>query len=382
MSGKVPQIWKQANVTPVFKGKGSKQDKSNYRPISLLSNVGKLLERIVFKAVYRFCVENGLLTWRNSGYKPKDSTINQLLVITHKIYQALENGHDYCFVSLDATAAFDRVMAPRLDLQIEKNGISGKLLTWCKNYLKDRKQRIVIEGQTSEYISIRCGVPQGSILGPLLFLIYFNDITEDLQTESFLFADDTALCKSLTTDNIETDFSNLNDDLQVINNWGKQWLVNFNPIKTKYIIFSKKIKAQAYPNLYLGEKKLQNVDILTHLGITLNSRMTWKNHINVIQDKALKVLANLKRISVRVPRLVKRQVFTSFAHPIMEYGFESFDNCSDEKCKLLENIQRQFCLIITGAYKKTKSSSLLTECGLESLRSRRKMKKLQVMYKI
>ena len=109
MSGQVPQIWKQANVTPVFKGKGSKQDKSNYRPISLLSNVGKLLERIVFKAVHRFCVENGLLAWRNSGYKPKDSTINQPLVITHKIYQALENGHDYCFVSLDATAAFDRV---------------------------------------------------------------------------------------------------------------------------------------------------------------------------------------------------------------------------------------------------------------------------------
>ena len=119
-------------------------------------------------------------------------------------------------------------------------------MTWFKNYLKDRKQWI-------------------DFLGPLLFLIYFNDITEDLQTESFLFADDTALCKSLTTDSIETDFSNLNDDLQVINNWGKQWLVNFNPIKTKYIIFSKKIKAQAYPNLYLGEKKLQNVDILTHL---------------------------------------------------------------------------------------------------------------------
>ena len=149
----------------------------------------------------------------------------------------------------------------------------------------------------------------------LLFLRYFNDITEDLQTESFLFTDDTALCKSLTTDNIETDFS---------------------------IIFSKKIKVQAYPNLYLGEKKLQNVDILTHLGISFNSRMTQKNHINVIQDKALKVLANLKRISGRVPRLVKRQVYTSFARPIMEYGSEIFVNCSDEECKLLENIQRQF----------------------------------------
>ena len=108
-------------------------------------------------------------------------------------------------------------LAPRLDLQVKKIGVSGNLLKRFKNYLKDRKQRVVIEGETSEYISISCGVRQSSILGPLLFLIYFNDTTEDLQTESFLFADDTALCKALTSDNTETDISDLNEDLKVIN---------------------------------------------------------------------------------------------------------------------------------------------------------------------
>ena len=149
-------------------------------------------------------------------------------------------------------------------------------------------------------------------------------------------------------------------------------MVNFNPIKTKYIIFSKKIKVQAYPNLYLGEKKLQNVDILTQLGITFNSRMTWKNHTNVIQYKALKVLANLKRISVRVPRLVKRQVlYTSFARPIMEYRSEIFDNCSDEECKRLENIERQFCLIITGAYKKVIIATYRMWPGITSIKAQK-----------
>ena len=109
---------------------------------------------------------------------PKTQHINQLLVITHKIYQALENEHDYCFLSLDATAAFDRVWHQGLIHKLEKIGVSGNLLKWFKNCLKYRKQWVVIEGETSEYISISCWVPQGSILGPLLFLIYFNDMTE------------------------------------------------------------------------------------------------------------------------------------------------------------------------------------------------------------
>ena len=102
-----------------------------------------------------------------------------------------------------------------------------------------------------------------------------------------------------------------------------------------------------HPNLYLGAEKFQNVDILTHLGLTFNSRMTWKNHINKIQDKVMKVLTNLKRISLRLPRLVKRQVYVSFARPILEYGSEIFDNCFEEERKRLKNIQRQFCLVIT-----------------------------------
>ena len=156
--GKVPKIWKQANVSPTHKGKGNKKDKCNYRPKSLLSNVGKILESIVFKALYKLCVDYGLLTRRNSGYKPKDSAINQLLVMIHKIYQALENGHDYCFVSLDATVAFDRVWHRGLIHKLGKIGVSGNALKWFKYCLKDRKQRVVIEGETTECISISCGI--------------------------------------------------------------------------------------------------------------------------------------------------------------------------------------------------------------------------------
>ena len=157
-----PAKWKEANVTPVFKG-GERQDKQNYRPISLLSNVGKLLERIIFKKLYEYCMANGLLTWRNSGYKRMDSTVNQMIYISHKIYEALSKGEEVCFVSLDATAAFDSVWHDGLIHKLKNKGITGKLLAWLTDYLTGRKQRVVIKGQASTWHSNTAGVPQGSI---------------------------------------------------------------------------------------------------------------------------------------------------------------------------------------------------------------------------
>lgn len=284
----MPKCWKSANVTPVYKGKNNKQDKNNYRPISLLSNVGKILRKIVFKNLYAYCKQNKLLTWRNSGYKPKDSTINQLISITHKIYKSLEDGNDFCFVSLDATAAFDRVWHSGLIHKLRKIGIGGQLLNFFIDYLSDRKQRVVVRRNTSDFVKINAGVPQGSILGPLLFLIYFNDLPEGLSTETYLFADDTSLCTPIT--DVTSDFSKINRDLKKLNDWSNQWLVKFNPIKTKYVIFSKKVAQIEYPQLFLDSTKLDHVSCLTHLGITFNSEMTWQDHVHKTEAKSRKIL--------------------------------------------------------------------------------------------
>lgn len=124
---KYPDSWKLANITPVFK-KGNKQDKNNYRPISILPNIGKVFERVVYRHVYKYFLDNNLLTWRNSGYKALDSSMNQLVYISHKIYEALENGMDACLVSLDATCAFDRVWHAGLLYKLNSKGITGHLL--------------------------------------------------------------------------------------------------------------------------------------------------------------------------------------------------------------------------------------------------------------
>jgi hypothetical protein len=218
-SGKVPNIWKMANVTPVFK-KGDRHLKSNYRPISLLSATGKILERVMFKSLYHYCCDNKLLTWRNSRFKQMDSAINQLIYISDKIYKSLEKRQDICMVYLDISKAFDRVWHFGLIYKLKQNGIRGNVLLWLSDYLSNRQQRVVINGQSSEWLPIKAGVPQGSILGPLLFLIYINDIVLDIKSDIFLFADGSTLMKVIT-DPIQS-ILELNDDLNQLNLWASQ----------------------------------------------------------------------------------------------------------------------------------------------------------------
>ena len=218
-TGKFPSQWKHANVTPVFK-KNNKQDKNNYRPISLLPNLGKVFERVIFNHLYKYCQDHNLLTWRNSGYKPLDSSMNQLIFISHKIYQSLEKGEDVCFVSLDASSAFDRVWHEGLFFKLRSKGICGKLYDWFKSYLSDRFQRVVIKGQLSNLVKILAGVPQGSILGPLLFILYIDDIINDIETNILLFADDTSILEAISHPVLT--FEKINKDLTRLNLWSNQ----------------------------------------------------------------------------------------------------------------------------------------------------------------
>jgi hypothetical protein len=187
-----------------------------------------------------------------SGFRPGDSTVNQLIFITHKIYEALEQGKEVRMVFLDISKAFDKVWPRGLLHKLEQLGVRDPLLKWLKSYLTGRKQRVIIEGQASDWREVNAGVPQGSVLGPLLFLIYINDITTDLQSSSFLYADDTSLL-DIVDDPIQT-ATKLNDDLKLINMWTKKWLVKINPDKTKSMIFSVKRQKPLHPHLKYDKK--------------------------------------------------------------------------------------------------------------------------------
>ena len=268
-----------ANVSPVFKN-GDRHTVTNYRPISLLSCIAKVQERIVFNVLYEYCVSNNLLTWRNSGFKKGDSVMNQMINITHQLNENLDNGDDTCMIFLDISKAFDRVWHMGIIHKLRVKGISGNLLAWFESYLIDRKQRVAINGQTSEYRDIHAGVPQGSILGPLLFLIFIDDLKDTIVSNIFLFADDTFLFERVDNDFDQT-FHKLNLDLQSLFDWSKLWLVKFNPRKTEYMLISRKRKPINYPDLYLETIPIKKVATHKHLGVTFNSKGNWVDHLKV-----------------------------------------------------------------------------------------------------
>ena len=226
-----PDIWKRSNIIPVHK-KNDKQLVKNYRPISLLPIFGKIFEKIIFNKIYHL-LEERLLNPNQSGFRQSDSCINQLLAITHEIFEAFDCNPtlEVRSVFLDISKAFDKVWHEGLLFKLRSMGISGELYNLLGNYLSDRFQRVILNGQTSSWRPVIAGVPQGSILGPLLFLVYIKNLPNELKSSIKLFADDTSLFTIVKDKNESA--NTLNNDLLLISKWAYDWKMLFNPDPSK-----------------------------------------------------------------------------------------------------------------------------------------------------
>ena len=225
--GKFLHECKKANVVPVHK-KGNKQSLKNYRPISLLPICSKIFERGIFNETFTIFIKNNLISPNQSGFRPGNSCVKQLLAITHEIYKSFDEGFEVTEVFLDISKAFDEVWHEGLLPKLNQNGISGKLL---RDFLSCRKQQVVLNSQHSSWDNVTAGVPQSSILGTLLFLIYIIDLSDDLSSNCKLFADNTSLFSAIN--NIHTSATTLTQDLNAITNWAFQWKMIFNPDLSK-----------------------------------------------------------------------------------------------------------------------------------------------------
>ena len=376
--GVYPDVWKVANITPIFK-KGDKSLVSNYRPVSLLSCCGKLFERLVFKNMYNFFLENNLLYKYQSGFLPNHSTSYQLVDIYHHICQTFDNKQYSCMVFCDISKAFDRVWHRGLLFKLKENGIDGQLLLWLTSYLNNRSQRVVFQATESSLKTISAGVPQGSVLGPLLFLIYVNDIAESLLSLTRLYADDSSLYYSASS--VQDIEGIINHDLTMISHWAQQWLVNFNPSKTEAMFFSLR-GYETLPSLYFNNTQINFVDSHKHLGLTLSNDGKWSEHIENILCTASKTVGIMRKLKYSIGRKALNQIYLSYVRPILEYSCLVWNGCTDQNANSLEKLQNEAARIVTGLTRSVSLENLYRECGWESLKHRRTMQQYYFMYKV
>ena len=208
-------------------------------------------------------------------------------------------------VFFDISKAFDRVWHKGLLFKLKQNGINGKLLLWVSNYLSNRKQKVIVKSSSSSLQVVTAGVPQGSVLGPLLFLMYVNDIAESVLSLTRLFADDSSLYFSASSlDDIE---GIMNHDLRIVFSWASQWLVNFNPNKTEAMLFTLR-NVDNLPSLIFNNTPIQFVVHHKHLGVTFSCDGKWNKHVENILQSALKVVGIMRKLNYEFSRLALNQV--------------------------------------------------------------------------
>ena len=344
-----------------FTKKVDRSKPSNYRPISLLCQPGKNMERCIHKVLYNYINKHKLLTPCQSGFIPGDSTTFQLLHTYHMFCEAVDNGKEVRVIFCDISKAFDRVWHQGLIHKLQDKGCCDELLNWFSSYLSNRRQRVVIKGQTSEWTYVLAGVPQGSILGPLLFLIYINDIVNELQASVRLFADDTSLY--IIVDNPNTAATILNHDLNRIDTWAAQWLVDFNAAKTISQILSLKRNPPLHPPLYMNGIPISDASSHKHLGLTFTNNCNWAEHINNITAVAWTRLNLLRPLKFKINRHALEKIYISFIRPLLEYSDAVWDNVSVERKKQLEAVHNEAARIITGGTKLCSIKNLLDDLG-------------------
>jgi len=375
--GIVPDMWKTAHITPVHK-KGPCDQCSNYRPISLLSCLGKVLERCIHNHIFTYFKQNEIISANQSGFIPGDSTTNQLLMIYNDLCKSYDLGITTQSIYFDISRAFDRVWHKGLLKKLEAVGLRGTLLIWLSNYLEFRKQAVVLNGKTSDYHIIPAGVPQGSVLGPLLFLVYINDIVDNIQSIIKLFADDTSMSCSMKNPIIRAD--TLNSDLRKVYDWARTWKVNFNAEKTELLTF-KRNTLPVYP-LSFGSSVLQEKDTHKHLGLTIQNNCKWDQHINNIIRTVTLLLSCLRSYKYSLSRKALENMYKSFVLPHFDYADVIWDNCTEGNCNRLEKLHLEAIRIILGTVKGTSHELLYSESGFCPLKERRRRHKLIYFHKM
>ena len=366
--GKVPDDWRCAHVCPVYK-KGSKMQANNYRPVSLTCITCKLMETLVREQVINHLQINNLVTDKQHGFVQGKSCITQLLDVLDDWTQALDNGSSVDIIYMDFAKAFDSVPHKRLVSKVQAHGIDGNVLKWITDFLTGRTQKVTVNGATSNTANVTSGIPQGSVLGPVLFVMYINDMPSEVHNPIRLFADDTKIYT--VSDTAESTLS-LQEDLENLQNWSNRWLLNFHPEKCHVLkLGRKKSDAEYKMNGKNGEVILEESVYEKDLGVLIDNKLGFSEHVAHITKKANRIVGIIRRTFDYLTEDLFVQLYKSLVRPILEYGHSAWQPSSKQLCQEIENVQRRATKLLSSIANLPYSERLKV-LKLPSLEHRRK----------
>ena len=367
----VPSVWKQANVTPIFK-KGTKSSPGNYRPVSLTSIICKVMESIIRDQIVRHLAENSLIFQSQHGFMARRSCLTNLLEYMERLSDLVDQGHAVDVVYLDFAKAFDKVPHARLSTVLAAHGIGGDVLSWVQEWLSGRTQRVVLNGKTSTWLPVTSGVPQGSVLGPTLFVVFINPI--DLVLENltgFLskFADDTKVGSKVDS---KEDCEVMQVILNYLTDWADKWQMTFNADKCKVIHFGKNNPRQKYT---MGGHApagvvLEQVSFEKDVGVLISEDLKPSLQCNAAAKKANTILGRMTRSFTYRDKVVWVRLYKIYVRPHLEYCVQAWSPWTQADIKVLEDVQRRAVRMVSGLSSNSYEERL-AELGLSTLEERR-----------
>jgi hypothetical protein len=335
--GVFPRELKEAKIIPLYKS-GSKKLTNNYRPISLLPVFSKIFEKVMAKRLMAFLTDNNALYKYQFGFRPKHTTSMAINLLVDKITQSLDANRSLVGVALDFRKAFDTVDHEILLRKLYAYGIRGNIQDWFSSYLLSRSHSVCIGETSSPLLRIQCGVPQGSILGPLLFLLYINDLPHSSELMPIIFADDTnVFCDGNT---VQECMQTLNSELTKLSKWIRSNKLSLNVEKSHFIVFSKS-QVLDLPQPSIDGKEINRVNSLKFLGFIIDDKMTWGQHIRHIRGKVSRSIGLLARSRHLLNSATLKTLYYAFIYPYLSYCIDIWGQCNISLFQSVVRLQKK-----------------------------------------
>ncbi len=382
-TGVVPSSWRKGNIVAVYKGKGRKDQAANYRPISLTSVPCKILEHVIYKHIMDHCKQYNIILDNQHGFRAKRSCETQLIETIEDIARSRNFGNVIDLLILDFSKAFDTVPHKKLLLKLDIYGIGQdtSIGKWISSWLNDRSQNVMLDGESSSAVRVESGVPQGTVLGPLMFLLFINDIANKVEHSRIrLFADDCLLFREV---NNENEYEKLQNDFDAVGKWAKEWQMKFNVEKCYRLQISGK-KASC-PYLYsLNNEVLGNVQHHPYLGVEFDKDLKWGSYVENVVNKANRSLGFIKRNLSMCPKEIKRAAYYTLVRPQLEYASAAWDPHLKTQKESIERVQRKAARFVTNEHSREEGTmtKLLRDLEWSTLEARRSVNRLTFFYKI